>query len=355
MNKLNMFLLDDCTKVNANSSKISISGLKIKDNVLSISPSGIENKTIKTTVINDSITHIKKIELISKDCLYPSVDNKLFVSTEDNYDTYKVVVLCSGKYQKIVYGKCPTLLFSSLHPEADRIYIIYASDNEELAKFTAEYFINNANITKEQYEEAKKIVKVDGYSDHSFLQQYDIDENYPDYDKTNLPMYICLTTNYKSEKEHSVLIVMNNYEKFAKETEDLIEEVLNVVPYKEIDYYKNSCEITFSSSNYEFIYNVAKAVKNFSIKNIHPKTTLYERLYVENEDSAKTYKKLPVSNICIGMALPVLIENEIISFEVKSNNDYNDISASTFQKGKGLEIEDTHLYLINDIVVPDNN
>ena len=57
------------------------------------------------------------------------------------------------------------------------------------------------------------------------------------------------------------------------------------------------------------------------------------------------------------MTLPVVIENEIIPTTIASVNDYkinsDDIFETAFQKGKSLEIEDTHIYLINDIVVPD--
>ena len=356
MNNLNMFLLDDVTKINTNSNKINISELKIKDKVLSASPNGIEEKTIKTTIVSERLNDVKRIELASKDCIYPSLNNKLFVSTEDDYDLYKVVVLCAGKFQKIAYRKCPTYLFTSFYPEADRIYILYVTPNEELAKYTAEYFINNANIKEEQYEEARKILNKDDYSDHSFLQQYGIDENYANFDKAHLPMYIRLTTNYDSKNKYSLLLIVDD-KNIEKEINELYNNILNVVPYKEINYYNWTCEIEISSSDYEFIYNIAKAVEDFAIKNIHPKISIEERLYVQSKDFTKTYTKLPVSNICKGMTLPVVIENEIIPTTIASVNDYkingDDIFETAFQKGKGLEIEDTHIYLTNDIVVPD--
>lgn len=358
MNKLNIFLLDDNTKINTKSETKKINDIKVQDNVLSVSPNEIKERKIKTILKNKNVNNFKTISLENDLTLNAHMDNHLFVSTEDDYNSYKVAILCCGKYQKIAYAQCPAHLFKSLHPEAERVYIIYICEKEESAKFIAEYFIRTAEITEEQYKEAKENINVDGYADHSFINQCGINENYPSYNKTTLPIYIHLTSHYGLEKQYSVLININNYEKYKNQIEDLLENVLNNVPYKEIADYGFSYEISFSFINYELVYDVVKAVQDFAKENIHPLTEVKEAICLKHGDTSVTYEKLPLSNICPGMMLPVVIDDRVFPTKITGIKDYEADSEDIFDKflqdGKGLEIEDLHNYVVNHILVPDN-
>lgn len=357
MSKLNIFSNNDNTEISTMTDSKKIKHIDIKDTVISASYIGLEEKAVKTTVEKDNMENAKELVLFNNLSLITETDNKLFVSTEDDYESYKVVVLCCGKYQKITYAQCPAHLFKSMYPEIDKVYILDVSQKEELAKFAADYFINKANLTEEHYAEAKKVIGKEGYVDFSFLQDNEIDENYPDYDKDRLPMYIHFTTNCQLEKEYSILIKINNYKKYENEINNLLETLIDSVPYKKINYYGDSCEINLFSDNYEFILEIAKTIQYFGIKTIYPIVPLKESIIFKYGDTTKEYKKLPVSNIRIGMALPVAIKDEIMPVNIEAVNKYRPKSDDIFDtilKGKGLEIKDNHTYIVNNIVVPDN-
>lgn len=357
MSKLNIFSNNDNTEITTMTDSKKIKHIDIKDTIMSASYIGLEEKTVKTTVEKDNMEDAKELVLFNNLSLIAESDNKLFVSTEDDYESYKVVVLCCGKYQKIAYAQCPAHLFKSMYPEIDKAYIVYITPKEELAKFAADYFINKANLTEEHYAEAKKVIGKDGYVDFSFLQDNGINENYPDYDKDRLPMYIHFTTNCQLAKDYSVLIKINNYRKYENEINNLLDTLLDSVPYKKIDYHGDSCEIKLFSDNYEFILEIAKTVQYFGTKTIYPIVPLKESMIIKYGDTSKEYKKLPVSNICIGMTLPVIIKDEIMPVNIESANKYRpktDDIFDTILKGKGLEIKDNHTYIINNVVVPDS-
>ena len=346
-----MFFVNETTNIKTSINEENLDNIRPEMKVISISSATVEEKTVKNTVVNSIAEDLKKIKLADNTELISSVDNKIFVSEEDYLDTFKVLILCAGRFQKVVYGQYNVGMIMNNYPEAERSYLVGVYDTEEEAKFVADFLIRDANISSWSYDEAKKILNRDGYSTFSFLQKYEIDTDYVS-SLEEPPVYLHLKTIYKPERKYISYITLNNLDKFSAEIEKLFEEILDDVPYKSNYYSNNSCQINIELNNYEYLLSVLKSVEDFVRKNIYPNVKIGESLTVEASPSTRTYRKLPVSNICKGMALPKLVDGEIIPEKVKAVEKYT--NRELCGKEKGIEVADTHKFVINNIVVPDN-